>query len=148
MVSEVRLLGYIVGMLDSGLRTREVKVRVEVTLRPTVSRQVCLLDKSHLESKTRFLLLSDSCGFVDDVGRPLWREDVSVVYNSCWPSAAQSYLPRSKSALHIIYIYNFACRHSAVSYQEPHSLWIPTVYSFTCNSCIYVCTILLRMGRF
>jgi hypothetical protein len=37
---------------------------------------------------TRFLLLSDSCECVD-VGRSLWREDGSVVYNCCWPSAAQ-----------------------------------------------------------
>jgi hypothetical protein len=29
---------------------------------------------------TRFLLLSDSCGFVD-MGHPLWREDGSVFYN-------------------------------------------------------------------
>jgi hypothetical protein len=34
--------------------------------------------------KTRFLLLSDSCGFVD-VARTLWREDRSVVHNCCWP---------------------------------------------------------------
>jgi hypothetical protein len=40
--------------------------------------------------KTKFLLLSESCGFVD-VGRPLWREDGSVVYNCCWPSPAQSF---------------------------------------------------------
>jgi hypothetical protein len=39
---------------------------------------------------TRSLLLSDSCGFVI-LGRPLWREDGSVVYNSCWPSPAQSF---------------------------------------------------------
>jgi hypothetical protein len=38
---------------------------------------------------TRFLLLSDSCRFVD-VGRSLWREDESVVYNCCWPSPEQS----------------------------------------------------------
>jgi hypothetical protein len=39
----------------------------------------------------RFLLLSDCCGFVD-VGRFLWREDGSAVYNYCWPSLAQSFL--------------------------------------------------------
>jgi hypothetical protein len=33
---------------------------------------------------TRFLLLSDSCEFVD-VGRPFWREDCSVVFNCCRP---------------------------------------------------------------
>jgi hypothetical protein len=39
---------------------------------------------------TRSLLLSDNCGFVD-VGRSLWREDRSVVYNHCWSSPAQSF---------------------------------------------------------
>jgi hypothetical protein len=34
---------------------------------------------------TRFLLLSDNCGFVD-VGRSLWREDGYVVCSCCWPS--------------------------------------------------------------
>jgi hypothetical protein len=39
---------------------------------------------------TRFLLLSDSSGFVD-VERPLWWEDGNDVYNCCWPSVAQSF---------------------------------------------------------
>jgi hypothetical protein len=39
---------------------------------------------THLGFTTRFLLLSDSCEFVD-VGRSLWRGDGSVVYNCCWP---------------------------------------------------------------
>jgi hypothetical protein len=43
-----------------------------VMLRPTVIRPVCL------GLKTRLLLLPDSFEFVD-VGRPLWREDGSVV---------------------------------------------------------------------
>jgi hypothetical protein len=45
---------------------------------------------THLGLTTRFLLLSDSCGFLD-VGRTLWWEDGSVVYNCCWPSPAQSF---------------------------------------------------------
>jgi hypothetical protein len=53
--------------------------------------QSVLMSSTHLEPKTRFLLLSDSCRFVD-VGRPLWREDGSVVHNCCWPSPAQPYL--------------------------------------------------------
>jgi hypothetical protein len=46
-----------------------VPVEVKLTLRPTVNRPVSLGVKPHLGPKTRFLLLSDSCGFVD-VGRP------------------------------------------------------------------------------
>jgi hypothetical protein len=38
-------------------------------LRPTISRPVCLGVKPHLGPKTKFLLLSDSYGFVD-VGIP------------------------------------------------------------------------------
>jgi hypothetical protein len=59
-------------------------------LRPTVSRPVCLGIKNLFGLTTRFLLLSDSCGFVD-VGRSLWREDGSVVYNCCWSSPAQAF---------------------------------------------------------
>jgi hypothetical protein len=33
-------------------------------LRPTVSRPICLAVSTHLERTTRFLLLSDRCGFV------------------------------------------------------------------------------------
>jgi hypothetical protein len=39
--------------------------QAKVTLRPTVSRIVSLGVKPHLEPKSGFLLLSDSCGFVD-----------------------------------------------------------------------------------
>jgi hypothetical protein len=60
-------------------------------LRPTVSRQSFLVSSRHLAPKTRFLLLSDICGFVD-VGRPLWREDWCVIYNCYWSSLAQSFL--------------------------------------------------------
>jgi hypothetical protein len=45
---------------------------------------------------TRFLLLSDQCGFVD-MGRPLWREDGSIVYNCCClcqRSHSQVWVPR------------------------------------------------------
>jgi hypothetical protein len=47
-------------------------------------------------------LLSDSCGFVD-VGRSLWREDGSVVYNCCWSSPAQSFSSPSPVALVTIF---------------------------------------------
>jgi hypothetical protein len=50
--------------------------------------QPVLVSSPHLGPETKFLLLSDSCGFVHVV-RPLWREDGSVVYNCCWFSTAQ-----------------------------------------------------------
>jgi hypothetical protein len=44
--------------------------------------QSVLVSSPHLVLMTRFLLLSDTCGFVD-MGRHLWREDGSVFYNCC-----------------------------------------------------------------
>jgi hypothetical protein len=64
--------------------------RSRVRPEPCVGQSV-LVSSTHPGPKTRFLSLSDSCGFAD-MGRPLWREDKSVVYNSCWPSLAQSFL--------------------------------------------------------
>jgi hypothetical protein len=71
-------------------------------LRPTVSRPVCLGVKPHLGPKTRFLWLWDSCCFLD-VGRPLWREDGSVVYNCCWSSSTQSFSGPSPAGLMTIF---------------------------------------------
>jgi hypothetical protein len=48
----------------------EVKVKFKVTLLLTVSQSVSLGVESHLGLMTRYLLLSDSCGFVF-VGRLL-----------------------------------------------------------------------------
>jgi hypothetical protein len=50
-------------------------------------------------SKTRFLLLSDSCRFVD-VGH--W-EDGAVIYNCCWPFPVQSFLGPSLMELTTIF---------------------------------------------
>jgi hypothetical protein len=51
---------------------------------------------------TRFLLLSDSCEFVD-VGHSLWRENGSAVYNCCWSSPAPSFLGLSSAELVTIF---------------------------------------------
>jgi hypothetical protein len=53
--------------------------------------QSVLEQSTHLGLTTRSWLLPDSCGFVD-LGRPLWREDGSVVCNCYWNSPAQSFL--------------------------------------------------------
>jgi hypothetical protein len=56
---------------------------------------------------TRFLLLSDSCGF-GDVGRSLWREGGSVVYNCFWPSPVQLFSgPTPVGLVTIIYCLRF-----------------------------------------
>jgi hypothetical protein len=73
------------------------KVKVKIMLQLTVSQQSFLVSSIHLWLKTRFLLLSDSCGFVD-VRCPLWREDGSVIYNCCWLLPAQPFLDLSPAA--------------------------------------------------
>jgi hypothetical protein len=81
-------------------------------------------------------------------------------FNSCydWMSVSQSWcqapsgvqgqttgrgchLAQTQSVAHITYICNFTCQHSTVSCQKSGSSWIPTIYSFTCNSSTYVHTI-------
>jgi hypothetical protein len=64
--------------------------------------QSVLVSSPHLGPMTRFLLLSDSREFVD-VGRPLWREDGSVVYNCCWLLSMQSFSGPSPTGLMTIF---------------------------------------------
>jgi hypothetical protein len=64
--------------------------------------QSVLVSRTHLGPKTKGLLLSDRCGFVD-VEHSLWWEDGSVVYNYCWPSPAQSFSNSSPPELMTIF---------------------------------------------
>jgi hypothetical protein len=75
----------------SRLQLSTDSTQVKFMLWPTVSRPVCLGVET-----------PDSSGFVD-VGRPLWREDGSVVYNCCWPSTAHSYSGPSPADFIIIF---------------------------------------------
>jgi hypothetical protein len=50
------------------------QVRVNIMLQLMVSQPVYLAVKPDLEPKTRFLVLSHSCGFVD-MGRPFWWDE-------------------------------------------------------------------------
>jgi hypothetical protein len=73
---------------------------------------------THLGLTTRFLLLSDSCGFVD-VGRSLWREDGSVVYNCCWPSQAQLFSgPSPVGPANVFYCLRFETSLFVASYDS------------------------------
>jgi hypothetical protein len=94
------------------------KVKVKVILWLTVSRPVYFGVKLHLGPKSRYLLLSDSCGFVD-VGRSLWRQDGSVVYNCYWPSPAQSFLgPSAVGLATIFYCLRFETSIFVASYDS------------------------------
>jgi hypothetical protein len=67
------------------------RIESYVTTDGLVGRSVLELS-THLGLTTRFLLLSDSCVFLD-LGRSLWRKDGSVTYeyNCCWSSPTQSF---------------------------------------------------------
>jgi hypothetical protein len=64
--------------------------------------QSILVSSPHLRSKTRLLLRSDRCGYVD-VRRPLRREDRSVVNHCCWPSPTESFSGLSSAGLMTIF---------------------------------------------
>jgi hypothetical protein len=64
--------------------------------------QSILVSSTHLALQTRSILLSDSCGFLD-VGRFLWLENGSAVYNCCWSSPEQSLLGLSPAGLVAIF---------------------------------------------
>jgi hypothetical protein len=59
-------------------------------LRRIVSRPGYLSVKPHLGPKTRFYYCHTVAAFFD-MESPLWREDGSVFYSSCWASPAQSF---------------------------------------------------------
>jgi hypothetical protein len=75
---------------------------LSLMLRPTVSRPVSLGIKRPTGDYDQYLLLSDTCWFVD-VGCFIWREDGFVVYNCCWYSPAQSFSNGSPVALATIF---------------------------------------------
>jgi hypothetical protein len=106
------------------LLTRNCRERLSLTLRPTVSRPVRLEIKHPSGVTTRSLLLSDSCGFVD-LGRPLWREDGSVVYNYSWPSPAQSFsVPSPVGLVAIFYCLIFETeRILSLTYIAAERIW-------------------------
>jgi hypothetical protein len=79
-----------------------LSLSLSLMLRPTVIRPVCLGTKHPSGAYNQILLLSDSCEFVD-VGRALWREDGSVVYNCCRSSPAQSFSGPSPVGLSTIF---------------------------------------------
>jgi hypothetical protein len=64
------------------------------------------------------LYYSDSCRFVD-VGRSLWRENGSVVYDCCWPSPAQSFSgPSPVGLVTIFYCLRFETSLFVASYDS------------------------------
>jgi hypothetical protein len=74
-------------MLCFYLTATQVRIKAKLCYdRRSVGQSVSVLSP-HLGPKTRLLLVSGSCRFVD-VGRPVRREDGSVVTNCRWSSSA------------------------------------------------------------
>jgi hypothetical protein len=88
------VLIHIILMLNP-LKTGQVIVKV--MLRPTVSRQVCLGVQTPSVSQDQ-IFVTVICGFVD-VGRPLWREDGSVLSRVLVPRDSWPYFTVSDSRL-------------------------------------------------
>jgi hypothetical protein len=83
------------------------KVKVKVILRSTISRPVCLDVRHQFGTRDQFFsfflqLFLDSYRFLD-VGSPLWREVVSVVFNFFWSSPAQTFSGLSPTGLMSIF---------------------------------------------
>jgi hypothetical protein len=66
--------------------------------------QSVLMSGSRLELMTRFIFVSDSCGF-HDVGHPLWQVDGSVIYlyHYFWAFPEQSLSGQSRVELRTIF---------------------------------------------
>jgi hypothetical protein len=70
----------------------------------SVSQSVSLGVEPHLGHMPGYLLLFDSYGLVY-VQRPLWREDGSVFYISCWALTAQSFSGPSPMGLATVFYF-------------------------------------------
>jgi hypothetical protein len=78
--------------------------KVKVTLRTMVSRPVCLSVRHPFWANDQIFCFQAVCGFVD-VGRPLWREEESVIYSCCCALPAQSFPGLSPTGLKIIFYF-------------------------------------------
>jgi hypothetical protein len=72
-------------------RRVRVRVRVRVTLQLAVYRQSVLLGAQPLETHGQNFFLIWTPAVLVLIQRPLWREDVSVIYNCCLPSPGHSF---------------------------------------------------------
>jgi hypothetical protein len=90
-------------------------LRLTLMLRPTVSRLVCLGIEHQSGDYNQVFIIARELRFVD-VGRSLWREDGSVVYNCCWPSPAQSSGASPAGLITIFYCLRFKTSFFVVSY--------------------------------
>jgi hypothetical protein len=94
-----------------------LKIKVQVTLRLTVSQSVSLGVEPHLGLMTRYLLFFESYGLVF-LGRPLWREDGSVFCIYCSSSPASFSGSSPLSLVTIFYCLRFEISLFITSYDS------------------------------
>jgi hypothetical protein len=91
------------------------QVNVKVVLTPMISRPVCLGVTHQSGAHDRISFTVKSCWFVH-VGRLLWLEARSLVYNCYWPSPGQSFSGPILTGLTTIFI--------CLRYENPSTLWV------------------------
>jgi hypothetical protein len=80
--------------------------KAKVMLQPTVSRTVLCWCQALIWECDNFLFLIRWHSWVfDDLGRPVWLEDWSVVYGCCWVSPVQSFSGPSPAGLITIFYF-------------------------------------------
>jgi hypothetical protein len=113
----------------------------------TISRLLKFKSKSHYDRR--------SVGHSVLVSNPIWGPRLNFCYCqtvavlSLWGALSEERTGLSFNAVKIssschVYLQFYMLAIYIVSCQESASLWVPTIYSFTCNSGIYVCTTFTR----
>jgi hypothetical protein len=102
--------------LNSQFQFFNTSLSLSLILRPTVSRRVYLGIKQPSEAYDQ-IFITVSCGFVD-VGRSLWREDESVVYNCSWAPAQSFSGPSPMGLVTIFYCLGFETSIFVASYDS------------------------------